>query len=92
MKNTKKMMNGVIATLLAGTLAGCYYDEEQSPDCEDWDWDPEKEEFVCDDDEGRGSSGKSYYKKNGSMDSKKEFQGKAKSGIGSGTKGGFFGG
>lgn len=93
MKKTKKMMLGVIATLMAGTVAGCSDNKQQSQDCDDWEWDPETEDFVCDDDDTAGGSrGSSYIKKPGKSQIGKEFNSKAKSGIGSGTKGGFFGG
>lgn len=60
MRRTKKMMAGVIATLVTSvTVAGCSSDDEvevsERPpeptdvDCNDWDWDDETGTYYCDD-------------------------------------------
>jgi hypothetical protein len=109
MNKTKKMMVGVLTTLMAASLTACS-DESLPPkpndqDCDDWEWDASTGTYVCDDDDSshyrhyyygghyypskrklqRSAAYKSYQQSS-------EFKERAKSGIGSGTKGSFFGG
>ncbi|MBA2872402.1 hypothetical protein HNQ85_002711 [Anoxybacillus calidus] len=74
-------------------------------DCDDWEWDASTGTYVCDDDDSTYYRhyyyGGSYYPSKRSLEHSssyksykvsQEFKSRAKSGIGSGTKGGFFGG
>jgi hypothetical protein len=111
MNKTKRMMIGVLTTLMASSLVACNTNDESLPprpndqDCDDWEWDSDTGTYVCDDDDSTHYRhyyhGGSYYpskrslKKSPSYKSyqtTQEFQNRAKSGIGSGTKGGSFGG
>ncbi|RAK18933.1 hypothetical protein B0I26_108108 [Anoxybacillus vitaminiphilus] len=110
MNKTKRMMMGVLTTLMAGSLVACNNTDESLPppndqDCDDWEWDPSTSTYVCDDDDsayyrhyyygGRYYPSKRSLEKSSSYKSyqtTQEFQNRAKSGIGSGTKGGSFGG
>jgi hypothetical protein len=109
MNKTKKMMVGVLSTLMAASLAACS-DESLPPkpkdrDCDDWEWDSATGTYVCDD--GHSTHYRHYYYGGHYYPSKRmllrsaayqsyqhsaEFKARAKSGIGSGTKGSFFGG
>jgi hypothetical protein len=75
------------------------------PDCDEWEWDAETGTYVCDDDDSTHYRhhyyGGSYYSSKRklktspsykSYQQSAEFKARAKSGIGSGTKGRFFGG
>nr|WP_026089346.1 MULTISPECIES: hypothetical protein [Bacillus] len=102
MKKTTKMMAGVMATLMTVTTTAC--ENESRPDkpkdtsCDDWEWDKETGTYYCDD--SSSSVYRSYYhggrvyKSKTSLkadDTYKTYKSSYKSGIGSGTKGGFGG-
>lgn len=74
MNKTKKMMSGVVATLMAVSVVGCSNQDEVSDDtsinndrppeptdvsCSDWDWDDETGTYYCDD--RRSSNFGMYY-------------------------------
>ncbi|KUP05748.1 lipoprotein [Bacillus coahuilensis m2-6] len=100
MKKTTKLMTGVMAAMTM-TIAACGSDippEPEDTDCLDWDWDEETGTYYCDDDDspyyrsyfygGRYFKSKSSLKESSSY---KSYSNSAKSGIGSGSKGGFGG-
>ncbi|RUL56879.1 MULTISPECIES: hypothetical protein [Lysinibacillus] len=101
LKKTKKMMMGVVSATLVTSLAGCGSDRPAKPtgyDCDDWEWDSDAGTYYCDDDDSTHSGG--YYHGGTMYKSKKALQSSSayqtyysnyKSGIGSGTKGGFGG-
>lgn len=101
---TKKMMMGVLSATLVTSLAGCGSDRPPEPtgyDCDDWDWDSETGTYYCDEDTSTSSSssrsyyhgGKVYRSKSDllSSSSYQTYYTDYKSGIGSGSKGGFGG-
>ncbi|MTH54574.1 hypothetical protein GKZ89_14310 [Bacillus mangrovi] len=106
MNKTERMMKNVLMTATASVLAfgmsGCSSDDRppkpKDDSCDDWEWDNDTEAWQCDDDSsprfGYFFWGGAYYatanalKKNSSY---KSYINKAKSGIGSGSKGGFGG-
>ncbi|TMU83902.1 hypothetical protein FGG79_17245 [Bacillus sp. BHET2] len=102
MNKTKKMMAGVAASVMAISVTGCGNQdlppEPTDVDCDDWDWDDESGTYYCDDDR---SSNFGYYYFAGRMfknksklknfSSYKSYSKSYKSGIGSGSKGGFGG-
>lgn len=53
MKKTKKLISGVIISLVAGSLSGCNKDElPPQPDeesCKEWEWDDDTGVWECDD-------------------------------------------
>lgn len=95
------MMAGVITAALVSSLAACGEDLPPEPtgtDCDDWDWDEETGTYYCDDyDSSYGGHyyyGGSYYSSKSKLKSNSSYKSYAsqyKSGIGSGTKGGFGG-
>lgn len=101
MNKTKKMMTGVLTAALVTSLAACGQDRPPKPtgyDCDDWDWDKETGTYYCDD--SRSSYHGSYYHGGSFYSNKKTLKSSSiyqsyskqyKSGIGSGTKGGFGG-
>lgn len=103
MEKTKKMMAGVVATVMTMSMAGCndaaLPPEPTGTDCDDWDWDDETGTYYCDDHDSRYFGGFFYAGRvfssksalRNSSDYKSYFNG-YKSGIGSGSRGGFFGG
>ena len=101
MKKTKNMMKGVITAALVTSLTACGEDRPPEPtgyDCDDWDWDSETGTYYCDDDDsyygGRYYHSGSFYSSKSSLKSSpsyKSYQSSYKSGIGSGSKGGFGG-
>lgn len=105
MSKTKKMMMGVLSATIATSLAGCGSNRPPEPTdvyCDEWDWDDETGTYYCDDYDSSSSSGstRSYYHGGKMYTSKSELHNSAayksyyadyKSGIGSGTKGGFGG-
>ncbi|MEB2301102.1 hypothetical protein LAV72_15895 [Lysinibacillus xylanilyticus] len=102
MKKTKKMMTGALAAAALVTLSACGdergYAEPTGTDCDDWDWDSETGTYYCDDSHsthagGYYHGGKYYNSKNSLQKSAdyKSYVSNYKSGIGSGSKGGFGG-
>ena len=103
MAKTKKLMAGVATSVLAFGMTGCGQsqrlpEEPTGVECDDWEWDDEEGTYYCDD---RRSPHFGSYFLLGSMFSSKSALKKSsgyskhissyKSGIGSGTKGGFGG-
>ncbi|WP_110114732.1 hypothetical protein [Bacillus sp. CGMCC 1.16541] len=104
MNHTKKMMTGVLAAIMATSLVGCGSGTAERPqepeddECDKWKFDEETGTYYCDDSSstraghffygGRYFSNKSALKSDSSF---KSYQSQYKSGIGSGTKGGFGG-
>ncbi|WP_175989846.1 hypothetical protein [Bacillus sp. Marseille-Q1617] len=103
MNKTKKMMAGVVASVMAISVTGCGNNQELPPeptdtDCDDWDWDDESGTYYCDDSRsshfgyfwfaGRMFKNKSSLK---NYSGYKSYSKSYKSGIGSGSKGGFGG-
>jgi hypothetical protein len=95
------MMAGVLTAALAASLTACGQNRPPEPTgygCGDWDWDKETGTYYCDD--SRSAYHGSYYH-GGSFYSNKQalkgspvyqsYSSQYKSGIGSGTKGGFGG-
>jgi uncharacterized lipoprotein YehR (DUF1307 family) len=102
LSKTKKMMSGVVATLMAVSVAGCGNEEGLPPvpdaDCDDWEWDSETGTWYCDDEysshHGMYYFGKRFYKSKSLLKQANGFNSHLnsyKSGIGSGTKGSFGG-
>lgn len=98
MKKTKKMMTGVLTAALAASLAACGEDRPPEPtgyDCDDWDWDKKTGTYYCDDDSSSHSGGYYHsgtvYSNKKALQTSSSYQSYVKSGIGSGTKGGFGG-
>ncbi|MFZ0443179.1 MAG: hypothetical protein WAM95_00710 [Bacillus sp. (in: firmicutes)] len=101
MKKTKKMMSGVLTVALVSSLAACGGDRPPKPtgtDCGDWEWDRESGTYYCDDNDssyrGHYYYGGSYYSNKNNLKNSshyKSYSNQYKSGIGSGTKGGFGG-
>lgn len=101
MNKTKKMMAGVLAAALVTSLAACGQDRPPKPtgtDCDDWDWDEDTGTYYCDDYNSSHSGGYyhggRYYSSKQALQSSSTYKSYAtqyKSGIGSGTKGGFGG-
>lgn len=101
---TKKMVTGVISSIIALSITGCS-DEALPPkpdnvSCSDWEWDDDLGVWRCDDSSSshHGSyfhSGKSYKNKSSLIKSAdyKSYSSSSsfKGGFGSGTKGGFGG-
>ena len=96
------MMAGVLATAVVVTLSACGEEERADvptgTDCDDWEWDSETGTYYCDDNNSPHSGG--YYHGGRFYSSKKALQSSTsyqsyssnyKSGIGSGSKGGFGG-
>ncbi|MCQ6275667.1 hypothetical protein JMM81_11925 [Bacillus sp. V3B] len=101
MKKTEKMMKGVIAAALVSSLTACGQNRPAQPsgtDCNDWEWDSDTGTYYCDD---RTSSRSGYYYYGGAFYSNKNalrgssnyqsYEKSFKSGIGSGSKGGYGG-
>ncbi|SOC05302.1 hypothetical protein SAMN05880501_10440 [Ureibacillus xyleni] len=100
LNKTKKMMVGVLSVSLV-TLTACGDDRPAEPtgyDCDDWEWDKDTGTYYCDDDDS--TYARSYYHGGSMYKSKNELKNSSnyqtyysnyKSGIGSGTKGGFGG-
>lgn len=103
MGKTKKLMAGVATSVLAFGMTGCGQnqalpEEPTGVECDDWEWDDDEGTYYCDD---RRSPHFGSYFLLGSMFSSKSALKKSsgysthissyKSGIGSGTKGGFGG-
>lgn len=107
MNKTKKMMMGVLSATLVTSLAGCGTNRPAEPTdvyCDDWEWDNDTGTYYCDDydssSSGSSGSSRSYYHGGKMYSSKSELTSSSsyqsyytnyKSGIGSGTKGGFGG-
>lgn len=103
MSKTKKLMAGVSTSVLALGMTGCsqnetYQDEPTGYDCDDWEWDDDEGTYYCDDTRSAHYGG--YYFLGNMFSSKSAFKKSSgysshisnyKSGIGSGTKGGFGG-
>jgi hypothetical protein len=95
------MMKGVITAALVSSLAACGQNRPSEPtgyDCDDWDWDKETGTYYCDDRNsaygGHYYYGGSFYSNKSALKSSssyKSYQSSYKSGIGSGSKGGFGG-
>lgn len=103
MNKTKKMLSGVAAVLLAVSVTGCSEDdrpaEPSDKDCDDWEFDEDTGTYYCDDSRsgyyGSHYYGGRYYKSKSALTKASGFasyQKSYKSGIGSGSKGGYFGG
>lgn len=102
MDKTKKMMAGVVASIMTVSLVGCN-DKDLPPeptgtDCDDWDWDDETGTYYCDDDRsgyyGGYFYGGRFFKNKSALNnasSYKSYYNSYKSGIGSGSRGGFGG-
>jgi hypothetical protein len=101
LKKTKKMMSGVITAALVSSLAACGQNRPPEPtgyNCDDWDWDRDTGTYYCDDyDSSHGGHyyhGGTFYSNKNKLKSSSSYQSYAsqyKSGIGSGTKGGYGG-
>ncbi|MFC9539522.1 hypothetical protein ACFTQ7_06500 [Lysinibacillus sp. NPDC056959] len=102
MKKTKKMMTGALAAAALVTLTACGeergYAEPTGTDCDDWDWDKETGTYYCDDNDSTYARsyyhGGKYYGTKTSLQKSADYKtyvSKYKSGIGSGSKGGFGG-
>lgn len=103
MSKTKKLMAGVATSILALGMTGCSQnetsqDEPTGYDCDDWEWDDDEGTYYCDDTRSAHYGG--YYFLGNMFSSKSAFKKSSgysshissyKSGIGSGTKGGFGG-
>lgn len=95
------MMSGVLTAALVTSLAACGQSQPEEPtgtDCDDWDWDEDTGTYICDDDTSSRSGfyyyGGAFYATKKALkksSSYKSYSSKIKSGIGSGTKGGFGG-
>ncbi|TYR81655.1 hypothetical protein FZC66_07430 [Priestia megaterium] len=97
MSKTKKMMAGVLTTVMMTSLIGCGSNRPPEPDddsCGDWDWDEGTQTYYCDDySSAHGRSyyhGGKYYKSKNLLRSDSSYK-TYKAGIGTGTKGGFGG-
>ncbi|MGG3913815.1 hypothetical protein [Rossellomorea vietnamensis] len=102
MNKTKKMMAGVAASVMAISVTGCGNQdlppEPTDVDCDDWEWDDDSGTYYCDDNRsphfgyfwfaGRMFKNKSNLK---NFSKYKSYSKSYKSGIGSGSKGGFGG-
>ncbi|WP_027409440.1 hypothetical protein [Anoxybacteroides tepidamans] len=107
-KTKKMMMSVLTALVAVSTSACNDENlppKPDDPDCDEWEWDASTGTYVCDDDDsshyrhhfygGRYYSSKRKLQQSESYKSYQrsaEFKARAKSGIGSGTKGSFFGG
>lgn len=101
MKKTKKMMAGVLAMMSTSLVACSSQDIPAEPideDCDDWDWDKNTQTYYCDDESSRHYSsyyhGGRYYKNKSTLlnsSEYKDYKNSIKTGIGSGSKGGFGG-
>jgi len=102
MKKTKIMMTGVLAAATLASLAACGeergYSAPTGTDCDDWEWDKSTGTYYCDDNQSSHSGsyyygGRYYSSKNSLQESAdyKTYSANYKSGIGSGSKGGFGG-
>ncbi|HWO76756.1 MAG TPA: hypothetical protein VNM69_12775 [Bacillus sp. (in: firmicutes)] len=102
MEKTKKLMAGVVASIMTVSMAGCNNDPTYAAptgtDCDDWDWDDESGTYYCDDDDSRYYGGYyyggRYFSKKSDLNnfsSYKSYYNNYKSGIGSGSRGGFGG-
>ncbi|MDQ0220962.1 hypothetical protein ELQ35_21600 [Peribacillus cavernae] len=104
MNKTKKMMSGVAAALFAVSVTGCSESSARpakpsDKGCDDWEFDKDTGTYYCDDSSsghhgayyygGRYYNSKSALKKSSGFAS---YQKSYKSGIGSSSKGGSFGG
>ena len=101
LNKTKKMMTGVLAAALVTSISACGQDRPPEPtgtDCDDWEWDKKTGTYYCDDNHSSHAGG--YYhggrfyptkKALKSSSAYKSYSTQYKSGIGSGTKGGFGG-
>lgn len=101
LSKTKKMMMGALSAATVASLSACGSERPEEPigyECDDWEWDKDTGAYYCDDDDSTYARG--YYHGGGFYKSKKELQNNKayqsyytnyKSGIGSGTKGGFGG-
>jgi len=95
------MMAGVLTTAAMVSLTACSEERPAAPtgtDCDDWEWDNKTGTYYCDDNDSshRGGyyyGGKYYSSKKALEKSKgyKSYSSSYKSGIGSGSKGGFGG-
>lgn len=95
------MMVGVLAAAAMVSLSACSEERPAAPkgtDCDDWEWDEDTGTYYCDDDRSsyRGGyyyGGHHYSSKKALQSSKayKSYSASYKSGIGSGSKGGFGG-
>ena len=100
MSKTKKMMAGVMASLVSVTVAGCGSSSSELPpeptdsSCRDWDWDEETGTYYCDDSTSRSYGhffyGGKWYKNKSALSQDSSYT-TYKSGIGSGTKGSYGG-
>lgn len=103
MEKTKKMLAGVLAATSMIALSACGEEQQRSAkptatDCKDWEWDEDTGTYVCDDNRSTRSGhyyygGQYYSSKNALKQSEdyKTYRANYKSGIGSGSKGGFGG-
>lgn len=106
MSKTKKMMVGVLGAAALVSLTACAeedaYGEPTGTDCDDWEWDSTTGSYYCDDDDsvraGHYYYGGYYYDSKKKLKSSSTYMSSSssgsstyKSGIGSGTKGGFGG-
>lgn len=102
MSKTKKLIAGAVTAAVAIGFVSCSKDdtpdEPTGYDCDDWDWDADEGTYYCDD--NRSTHYGSYYllgrlfANKGALKSSsiyKSHMSTYKSGIGSGTKGGFGG-
>ncbi|MFB2347366.1 MULTISPECIES: hypothetical protein [Priestia] len=107
MSKTKKMMAGVLTTALMTSLVACGSTDQARPakpkdkSCDKWKWDEDTQTYYCSDSSSSSHSG-SYYHGGRYYGSKKQLTSSSayksfkssssyKSGIGSGSKGGFGG-
>lgn len=94
-------MTGVLAVALVTSLSACSEDRPAQPtgyDCGEWDWDTKTGTYYCDDDTsshyGGYYHGSTFYSTKKALKSSsayKSYSTQYKSGIGSGTKGGYGG-
>ncbi|MDM8150372.1 hypothetical protein SAMN04487776_103297 [Priestia megaterium] len=106
MSKTKKMMAGVLTTALMTSLVACGSTDQARPakpkdkSCDKWKWDENTQTYYCSDSSSSHSG--SYYHGGRYYGSKKQLTSSSayksfkssssyKSGIGSGSKGGFGG-
>jgi uncharacterized lipoprotein YehR (DUF1307 family) len=105
MSKTKKMMAGVLTTALMTSLVACGSTDQARPakpkdkSCDKWKWDEDTQTYYCSDSSSHSGAyyhGGRYYgskKQLTSSSAYKSFKSSSsyKSGIGSGSKGGFGG-
>ncbi|MBM7703872.1 hypothetical protein [Metabacillus iocasae] len=104
MNQTKKMMTGVLAAMMVTSMVGCGSNSAERPlepeddECDNWKFDEETGTYYCDDSHSSRAGffyfGGRYFKNKNALKSDssfKSYQSQYKSGIGSGTKGGFGG-